>query len=174
MENVLLKASTPFTLWQVNESSVFRFLKLIGMNNTDIGVCTKIVKERNDIAHSNGNIFYKNQFDIDTKIEEIMQCVEKIQSHSANSINAYYDIFLRENSDPEKRQYMSDRDQILEILVYGNYLSSKDLAILKKFDVTKLHKEKDYENIKNLTKALIEMYTKEYEGGGETEEEEEE
>src|SRR5215216_5031767 len=53
MENELMKASTPFMLWRVNESSVFRFFKLIGMSNSEIGECTKLVSERNDTAHSN-------------------------------------------------------------------------------------------------------------------------
>ena len=34
-ENKLLNASTPFLLWQVNESSVFRFLKLMLARQTD-------------------------------------------------------------------------------------------------------------------------------------------
>ncbi|MHB8779291.1 MAG: hypothetical protein ACYC6R_16265 [Anaerolineales bacterium] len=105
MENELMKASTPFTLWQVNESSVFRFLKLIGMNNADIGLCTKIVKERNDAAHSNGNIFFRNQGDVDAKIEEILRSVEKIQSCSAKVITTCYEVFLRDSSDAENRQF---------------------------------------------------------------------
>ena len=68
VEKELLCATTPVVLWQVNESTVFRFLKLIDLDNTAIGRFTKIVKERNDAAHSNGNIFYKNKESMDDKI----------------------------------------------------------------------------------------------------------
>src|SRR3989304_7642422 len=61
IEKDLLNSGSPFALWQVNESTVFRFLKLIGMDNSDIGQCTKIVKDRNDAAHSNGNIFFNSK-----------------------------------------------------------------------------------------------------------------
>lgn len=56
-EKELLDAKTPFALWQVNESSVFRFLKLIGMDNSDIGCFTKIVKNRNGAEQNRGQIF---------------------------------------------------------------------------------------------------------------------
>ncbi len=71
VEKELLNSTTPFALCQVNESTVFRFLKLIGFENSDIGRFTKIVKERNDIAHSNGNIFYKNKESLEDKIIEM-------------------------------------------------------------------------------------------------------
>ena len=57
-EKSLLDASSPFAFWTINESRIFRFLKLIGCDNNHVGQYAKLVKDRNDIAHSNGNIFY--------------------------------------------------------------------------------------------------------------------
>ena len=122
-EKELLEANTPFSLWQINESVVFRFLKLIGMDNSDIGRFTKIVKDRNDTAHSNGNIFYKNKETIDAKIIEMLSCVETIQEKSAPIIEKAYESFLKEGSIPEDRECFEDEDQIREILVHKNYLS---------------------------------------------------
>lgn len=158
MELELMQASTPFTLWQVNESSVFRFLKLIGMNNADIGECTKLVKDRNDIAHSNGNIFYRNQRDIDLKINEILRCVGKIQNHSANVLVSCYEKFLLESSDVDNRENLEDENQIREVLVYGNYLSPKDIFIVKSYDIQKLNGEKYFGNIESLANKLRDMY----------------
>jgi len=57
LEKELLKATSPFTFWRVNESSVLRFFKLIGCDNDKVGKYAALVKERNDTAHANGNIF---------------------------------------------------------------------------------------------------------------------
>ncbi|MHB8778533.1 MAG: hypothetical protein ACYC6R_12360, partial [Anaerolineales bacterium] len=70
--------------------------------------------------------------------------------------------------------HTDERDQILEILVYGNYLSPKDLAILNNYDVQKLNQEQNFENIQSLATTLTEMYQEEYKEEEEDEEEEEE
>ena len=57
-ERELLEASSPFVFHKINESVIFRFLKLLGCDKTKIGNYTKMVKDRNEVAHSNGNIFY--------------------------------------------------------------------------------------------------------------------
>ena len=158
MENELMQASTPFTLWQVSESSVFRFLKLIGMSNTDIGQCTKIVKERNDAAHSNGNIFFRNQLELDDKIEEILKCVDIIQGHSSMILESCYERFLVEGADKVHREFGDDEDQIREILVYGNYLSPRDIEILKCCPLDNLANNVDFENIMDLVNLIEIMY----------------
>ena len=92
IEKELMGSTTPFALWQINESGVFRFLKLIGMDNGDIGKCTRIVKDRNEAAHSNGNIFYKNKTTLDAKISEMLDCIQRIQAKSEPIITAAYQI----------------------------------------------------------------------------------
>ena len=47
IEKELMQATTPFTFSRVNESNIFRFLKLIGCDNGRIGQYTKLVRERN-------------------------------------------------------------------------------------------------------------------------------
>lgn len=156
MENELMKASTPFMLWRVNESSVFRFLKLIGMSNSEIGECAKIVSERNDTAHSNGNIYFRDQRSLDEKIEGVLRCVEAIQRHSEKVIKSCYEDFLSGSADLEQRDYIEDEDQIREMLVYGNYLSQKDIEYLQKYDCKDLVGED--QNLVRLTEKLCEMY----------------
>ena len=81
-EKEILEATSPFTFWKVGESSALRFFKLIGCDNQGVGVFSKIVKDRNDIAHPNGNIFFKDQESLDNKIQEILKCIEEIQRYS--------------------------------------------------------------------------------------------
>jgi hypothetical protein len=148
-------------LWRVNESSVFRFLKLIGMSNSEIGQCTKLVSERNDAAHSNGNIYLRGQRDLDQKIDEILRSVEVIQTHSDKAIKSFYEKFLLASIDPENREFIDEEDQIREILVYGNYLSQRDIQTIQKCRTD--HIPDDHETIASLVSRLQEMYPNEQE-----------
>lgn len=161
MEKELLNAVTPFTLWQVNESSVFRFLKLIGMDNSEIGRFTKIVKDRNDSAHSNGNIFYKNKESLDEKIDEMLSCIETIQQKSIPIIEKAYRDFLTASSNPDEREFPDDENQIREIFVHGNYLSLEDIRIAQKWDFSVLSADVKYEEIKSLSETLKQEYAEE-------------
>ncbi|QJR21952.1 hypothetical protein BREVNS_1202 [Brevinematales bacterium NS] len=161
MENELIKATTPFALWQVNESTVFRFLKLIGLDNSEIGRFTKIVKERNDAAHSNGNIFYRNRESLEEKINEILSCIECIQTKSKPIIEKAYHDFLIASQNPEEREYIKDEDQINEIFIHGNYLSLEDIKIAQKYDISILSSEMGFSNIRSLAQTLNNLYNQE-------------
>lgn len=161
METELLNAATPFALWRINESTVFRFLKLIGLDNSDIGRFTKIVKDRNDAAHSNGNIFYRNKESLDDKINEMLSCVEKIQQKSKPIIEKAFRMFLVESQNPDEREYLDDESQIQEILVHGNYLSYEDIKVTMQYDISTLSGEKGFENIQSLVRTLHDVYAPE-------------
>ncbi len=93
-EKVLLSATSPFTLWQINESSVMRFLKLIGCDNEKVGNYAGLVKERNNTAHTNGIISFSTQTALDRKICEILRLVNEIQAHSKSIIEKCYHNFF--------------------------------------------------------------------------------
>ena len=61
IEKEILSATSPFTFHKLSEISAMRFFKLLGCDNQKVGEFSKIVKDRNDIAHSNGNIFYNDE-----------------------------------------------------------------------------------------------------------------
>jgi hypothetical protein len=56
-EKALLEATSPYVFSVVNERTILRFLKLIACDNSKIGTYAKLVDDRNDTAHPNGNIF---------------------------------------------------------------------------------------------------------------------
>ncbi len=58
IEKSLLDATSPFVFSAVNERTILRFLKLIACDNGKIGTYAKLVDDRNESAHPNGNIFY--------------------------------------------------------------------------------------------------------------------
>ena len=81
-KKALLDATSPFVFSTVNERSILRFLKLIACDNGKIGTYAKLVDDRNESAHPNGNIFYSTEAALDIKITEILRVVGEIQTHS--------------------------------------------------------------------------------------------
>ena len=59
----------------MNECSILRFLKLIACDNGKIGTYAKLVDDRNESAHPNGNIFYSTEAALRIKITEILRVV---------------------------------------------------------------------------------------------------
>ena len=158
VEKGLLEASSPFTFSEVSESAIFRFLKLIGCDNSKIGNYTKLVKDRNNVAHSNGNIFYNAPETLDDKIAQSLKLIEEIQQQSQSVIEACYKAFLEDNHDPEEWEYSVCSDQIRELLVHKNYLSQKDIEICLGFNITSLEGQEHYNNIRELHEAFKEEY----------------
>ena len=158
LERELLAATSPFTFWRVNESSVLRFLKLIGCDNAKVGTYAALVKERNDTAHSTGNIFFSTQAALDTKVMEILRVVDEIQDHSKPVIEHCYREFLIGNHDPDERAYPDPADQIREILIHENYLSQKDIEICLDFGLDVLGEHPAIEGIRSLHECLKSEY----------------
>ncbi len=145
-EKALLEATSPFVFSTVNERTILRFLKLIACDNGKIGTYAKLVDDRNESAHPNGNIFYSTEAALDAKITEILRVVDEIQTHSRPVIEHCYREFLLQNHDPEEREYPDAADQIREVLIHGNYLSQKDIEICLGFDLVSLAQQPEFKN----------------------------
>jgi len=158
LEKELLDATSPFTFWRVSESSVLRFLKLIGCDNSKVGSYAALVKERNDTAHPNGNIFFSTQAALDAKITEILRVVDEIQVHSRPVVEHCYREFLIQNHDPDERAYPDPADEIREILIHENYLSQKDIEICLGFDIESLATHPAQQLIRELHEVLRTKY----------------
>ena len=94
IEKNLIEATSPFVFSTVNERSVLRFLKLIQCDNAKIGTYAKLVDERNDTAHANGNIFFNTEDELSRKIRDVLRTVGEIQRHSEEIIRDGYGNFL--------------------------------------------------------------------------------
>jgi hypothetical protein len=158
VEKNLIEATSPFVFSTVNERTILRFLKLIACDNAKIGTYAKLVDDRNNTAHPNGNIFFSTQAAIDAKIDEILRVVDEIQEHSRPVIECCYRDFLLRSAEPEEREYPDQADQIREVLIHANYMSQRDIDICLGFDVESL---KDHEGIGEI-RALHQALAKEY------------
>lgn len=158
VEKDLLEATSPFAFSTVNESNILRLLKLIQCDNGKIGTYTKLVKDRNESAHSNGNIFFSEPSALDRKIAETLRIVDEIQTHSKSVIEHCYRDFLLKSNDPDVREYSDVSDQIREVLIHQNYMSQKDIDICLGFDITRLLVGEHSDNIQELHNTLTLAY----------------
>ncbi len=158
IEKDLLEATSPFVFSTVNERSILRLLKLIQCDNAKIGNYAKLVDDRNNTVHSNGNIFYSEQSALDRKITEILRVVEEIQTHSRPMIEHCYEQFLFENHDPEEREYTDAIDQIREVLIHHNYFSQKNIEICLAYDISVHADHTNYSDIHALHQTLRDTY----------------
>lgn len=158
IEKNLLETTSPFGFSTVNERSILRLLKLIDCDNGKIGTYAKLVDDRNEAAHPNGNIFFSTQSALERKVREVLRVVEEIQSHSRPVIEHCYREFLLQNYDPEEREYLDDADQIREVLIHGNYLSREDIGICLSFDLANITERPEIDSIRVLHEELIAGY----------------
>jgi hypothetical protein len=157
-EKALLAATSPFVFSTINERSILRFLKLIACDNAKIGTYVKLVDDRNDTAHSNGNIFFSTEAALGVKITEVLRVVNEIQTHSIPVIEHAYRQFLLQSYDQEEREYPDAADQIREVLIHGNYMSQKDIEICLRLDLAGMGGRAEFPQIEELHQSLVAIY----------------
>jgi len=158
VEKSLLEAQSPVVFSTVSERSILRFLKLIACDNSKIGTYAKLVDDRNETAHPNGNIVFSTEAALGIKLNEIIRIVDEIQTHSKPIIEQCYREFLLQNHDPDQREYADPKDQIREVLIHGNYLSQRDIDMCLRFDLSTVADKPDVQNIRELHETLVAAY----------------
>lgn len=163
-EGKLMDCATPFKFYdKLKEAQIFRFLKLIGCDNQQIGEFAKFVKRRNKIAHPSGTVFFNDHVAIDAEIAEMMTEVRNIEAHMQPVIFELYERFLLDSADPEEREYADAADEITANFVHANYMSSADLVFCRGFDIETLNDKPGFEEMQALHAALVATYPDEEE-----------
>jgi hypothetical protein len=158
-ESELISLTSPFSFSKIEERTIFRILRLIGCKNEDIKPFTKLVDERNDIAHSNGNIFFGDQKTADQKISEVLQQIAAIQSHMKPVIHDCFRQFLLDSYDPESRECADATDQIREVLIHANYFSQEDINACLAFDIDSLSSNENFPAVSELFETFSKNYS---------------
>jgi hypothetical protein len=155
-------ASNPFLFSTEGESRVFDLLKYKCASHADvrslIGQYKALVRERNDIAHANGNIPFRTATYLEKRIRDIIRYTDEIQSYSKDIIQECFVRFLIDSQDIELRQYQDVTEQINEVLIHQHYLSQKDLEICLEYDIAQLKEEPNYDEIEKIYEALKSEY----------------
>jgi hypothetical protein len=153
-ERGLQGATSPFTFSEVNERSIFKFLRLAGCENQRIGQYQKLVDMRNEIAHPNGNIFFNDQTTADKRIEEVMAQIRGIQAHMTPVLHICTRKFLHDSADPDEREYAEPNDQVEQLLLHRHYLSRKDIEACMTYDLGEFAGSPFHEEVRRLMNAL--------------------
>lgn len=158
-ESILLESDSPFRFYdRLKESQIFRFLKLTGCNNQQVGEFAKFVKRRNKIAHPTGTVFFNDQTAIDQEIAEMMKEVRNIEKQMEPVIRELCLCFLRESADAEEREYSVLEDEITANFIHKNYMSAADIAFCRDVDIESLDDEPFYDAMKELHDAVTALY----------------
>ncbi|NZD48304.1 hypothetical protein [Rhizobium leguminosarum] len=158
-EGSLMDCESPFKFYdRLKESQIFRFLKLIGCTNQQVGEFAKFVKRRNKIAHPTGTVFFNDRAAIDAEIADMMKEIGNMEVHMQPVIIELYRRFLRTSADLDERQYTDLGDEIAANLIHVNYMSAADLVICAQFDVSTFATEANYEEMRTLHAKLIELH----------------
>ncbi len=160
-ESDFLGATSPFVFWKENERSIFGFFKLVGCPKEKIGNYKKMVNLRNDIAHTNGNIFFDNEVSLLEKVEELLRYVAEIQSYSKGVIQECYKRFLLSSWDEETREYLVLEDQIQEVLIHDNFLSAEDIKFCLEFEINSLSAKTEFDSMKQVHNVFMDAFSDE-------------
>jgi hypothetical protein len=157
-EGNLMDCESPFKFYdRLKESQIFRFLKLIGCTNQQVGEFAKFVKRRNKIAHPTGTVFFNDRAAIDAEISEMMREVRNIEAHMQPVILELYKAFLNGRPDEEEWPNSLPDDEVQANLVHANYMSAADLAFCRSFDIESLSREPGFEAKQVLHRSLVDM-----------------
>jgi hypothetical protein len=139
-EAALLSCDNPFKFYErLKESQIFRFMKLIGCGNEQVGEFAKFVRRRNRIAHPTGSVFFNDREAIDDELALMMREVRNIQGHMEPVIAELYDRFLMESADAGELAYATLHDEISANLIHKNYMSLADLKICAEANLDQIH-----------------------------------
>lgn len=160
VENKLYKADSPFQFYEhLKESAIFRFIKLIGCGNEQIGEFAKFVKYRNRIAHPSGTTLFNDQQALDDHIAQVLNEVGNVQAHMTPVLHELLSVFLRSDSnDPEQREAPDMQTEIETNLLHRHYLSQRDIEACLRFDIDTLAGHENFPAIRGLFDAFAQAY----------------
>ena len=160
VENKLYKADSPFKFYEhLKESTIFRFIKLIGCGNEQVGEFAKFVKYRNRIAHPSGTTLFNDQQAIDDHVNQVLNEVANVQTHMTPVLHELFSEFLcSESNDPEQREAPDAQTEIDANLLHRHYLSQKDIEACLRFDIATLSADAKFLEIKALFDTFVQAY----------------
>ncbi len=156
-----IDASSPFTFSKESESRIFLLFTFFGLGKDKIGNYKKLVKSRNEVAHSNGHIYFPSQETVNEKITEFLKFADEIQDKTKSAIEDGFEKFLIDSQDEEERRYIDIQEQINEELIHEHYMSQKDIEFCLNYNITQLSEQPNYAEIEKIFEELKTEYTQE-------------
>ncbi len=159
-DDSIQSSDTPFGYSKEKESKIMLIFNFWGLKER-IGEYKKLVKERNDIAHSNGNIYYKDQQSIDNKICDIVRFCDEIQQKTKTTIEHSYKAFLSENYSLDESSYSTIEEMLQDEFASKHYISEKDIHLCCDCNISNLSTLADFSAISATHTEIINLYKEE-------------
>ncbi len=156
--NCFTTATSPFAFSDEQESKIFTIFEFFKLGKEKIGQYKGAVKMRNEVAHSNGNVYFKSKDAFDLKIKDLLRFSSEIQQHTKPAIERCFENFLIESQNEEERSYIDIIELIKEELIHEHYFSRNDLEFCINFDINKLRSQTYFTEIQSIFEELKLQY----------------
>lgn len=101
-QDFLKNPTSPFSFAPVNEKSVFRFFRLVGFNDADIGNIASLIKVRNNRMHASGNLHCSTIEEFDKELAEYIQRMKLVVKNQHKFLEEIYTGLLSTYDDEYK------------------------------------------------------------------------
>jgi len=150
-------ATSPFGFSEEQERKIMRIFRFWNITSQQLKTYKELIDDRNNIAHANGNIFYKDEQSIDEKISDMLKACEEIQAKTKDTIEQSYVNFLSDNYSLDDSPYSTVEEMLNEEYTQKFYISKKDISICCNYNIVKLSKRINYESIHNIHHDIMEL-----------------
>ena len=113
----------------VAEKELPNILKIIGLDDGQIGKIGGLVDSRNEMAHANGRFALLNEYAFYTAANGILDSVNNIHNRMDEQIRVWFKDFLLRYCDNEFQVYADISDIITEQMIQGFNLSAQELLV---------------------------------------------
>jgi hypothetical protein len=125
----------------VSEKELPAILKIIGLDNGQIGKIGGLVETRNDMAHANGRFAILNEKSFRTAADGVCDSARNIHRCMDGQIRIWFKNFLLSYCNNEFEEYDEVSDIITEQMIQGFNLSPQELNICNEMSIGLLIKE---------------------------------
>lgn len=129
-QDFLKNPRSPFSFSPVNEKSVFRFFRLVGFNDADIGNIASLISVRNNHMHASGNIHCSTDEEFYEELEKYISRMKLVLNNQQDFLSDIY-LGLLETYDADYEFTQDDLE--------NNYT---DQYLFSEYELTKLAKNR--------------------------------
>jgi hypothetical protein len=143
----------------VAEKELPAILKIIGLDNGQIGKIGSLVESRNDMAHANGRFTILNESAFITAANGILDSMRNIHRRMDEQIRIWFKVFLIRFCNNEFDEYDEIGDIVTEQMIQGFNLSVQELLVCNEMSVKQLVIERPkYNERLNYFKKMLKAY----------------
>ena len=153
-----IKSTFDYSL--VAEKELPNILKIIDLDDGQIGKIGGLVDNRNEMAHANGRFKILNEDAFFTAANGILDSVKNIHKRMDGLIRIWFKDFLLQYCDNKFDDYNDINDIITEQMIQGFNLSIQELLVCNEMSIRQIISEKpEFKDSLNKFKTTLKVYS---------------